>query len=118
MAETAETDQFSEGGLLHELEPVIESLLDRHDQTKKVWYPHKFVPWSRGRDFEPDYEWDPTEVQMPDAVRKALVINLLTEDGLPYYYATLDREGGADKGWQEWDTPLDKRRNAACRRNP
>ncbi|MGH9185224.1 MAG: acyl-ACP desaturase, partial [Acidimicrobiales bacterium] len=71
--------------LLHELEPVAERLLERHLASAKEWFPHEFVPWSRGRDFVPDEQWDPDDVDLPDEVRSALFVNLLTEDNLPYY---------------------------------
>ena len=37
-----------------------------------------------------------------DGVRSALVVNLLTEDNLPYYYETLHRLFGADDVWATW----------------
>ena len=40
--------------LLHELEPTVERLFDRHLDTTKEWFPHELVPYSRGRDAEPD----------------------------------------------------------------
>src|SRR3954470_22707458 len=69
--------------LLDELAPTARKLMDRHLSTTKEWFPHELVPWSRGRDFEADEAWDPNEVPMPDGVRSALFVNLLTEDNLP-----------------------------------
>jgi len=88
--------------LLHELTPVAEKLLERHEGTAKEWFPHEFVPWSRGRDFVEGEEWDPTETPLPDAVRSALYVNLLTEDNLPYYFRTIERIFGSDGPWGEW----------------
>ncbi|MDQ3943665.1 MAG: acyl-ACP desaturase [Actinomycetota bacterium] len=88
--------------LLHELTPVAEKLLERHLGTAKEWFPHEFVPWSRGRDFAEGEEWDPTATPLPDAVRSALYVNLLTEDNLPYYFRTIERVFGADGPWGEW----------------
>jgi acyl-[acyl-carrier-protein] desaturase len=88
--------------LLKQLTPVAERLLERHLATAKEWFPHEFVPWSRGRDFEPGEEWDPTEHPLPDAVRSALIVNLLTEDNLPYYFNAIDRVFGAGEAWGEW----------------
>jgi acyl-[acyl-carrier-protein] desaturase len=81
--------------LLHELEPVAASLLDRHLASAKEWFPHDLVPWSRGRDFDGGYEWDPNEVDLAPAVRSSLFVNLLTEDNLPYYFRTIGRCSGA-----------------------
>lgn len=88
--------------LLHELTPVAERLTERHYETCKPWYPHEYVPWSMGRDFEPGVDWDPAEVPLPDSVRSALFVNLLTEDNLPYYFQTIDRMFGREGVWREW----------------
>lgn len=87
--------------LLAELIPVVETLLERHLAAAKEWFPHEFVPWSRGRDFEPGEEWDAREFPLPAPVRDALFVNLLTEDNLPYYFATIDRMFGGGP-WGVW----------------
>ena len=87
---------------LGELEGVAEELLERHLGAVKEWHPHALVPWSRGRDFEPDYEWDPSESDLSPEVRSALFVNLLTEDNLPYYFRDIERMFGRDGAWGEW----------------
>ncbi|HEX2192518.1 MAG TPA: acyl-ACP desaturase [Acidimicrobiales bacterium] len=82
---------MDDADLLHELRPTLDRLLDRHLGTAKEWFPHEMVPWSRGRDFEPGEEWDAEEFPLSDAVRRALIVNLLTEDNLPYYFETINR---------------------------
>ncbi|MGD9995969.1 MAG: acyl-ACP desaturase [Ilumatobacteraceae bacterium] len=93
---------MDEATLLLELTPVAERLVARHLDTCKPWYPHEFVPWEMGREFEAGGEWDPSEVPLPDAVRSALFVNLLTEDNLPYYFQTIDRMFGRSGIWREW----------------
>jgi len=88
--------------LLHELEGEVERLLERHYSSTKMWHPHTLVPWSRGEDFEPDYEWSPEEANVPEEVRSALFVNLLTEDNLPYYFRDIERMFGGDGPWGEW----------------
>jgi acyl-[acyl-carrier-protein] desaturase len=88
--------------LLHELEPAVGELLDRHLAASKEWFPHEVVPWGQGRDFDPAEAWDPAEHPVPDAVRSALFVNLLTEDNLPYYFSTINRLFGADGAWGTW----------------
>jgi acyl-[acyl-carrier-protein] desaturase len=88
--------------LLAALVPEAERLFDRHLATTKEWFPHEMVPWSQGQDFEAGDEWDPTTVPMPDGVRSALFVNLLTEDNLPYYFRTIERIFGADEVWGAW----------------
>lgn len=59
------------------------------------------MPWSRGRDFtcgDTSLEVD----GVPDDVRSALFVNLLTEDNLPYYTMALGRMYGDDGAWGTW----------------
>jgi acyl-[acyl-carrier-protein] desaturase len=88
--------------LVAELEPTVEKLLARHLTNAKEWFPHELVPWSRGRDFEAGESWDPDEAPIPDAVRSALVVDLLTEDNLPYYFETIFHMFSNDGAWGEW----------------
>jgi acyl-[acyl-carrier-protein] desaturase len=93
--------------LLRELEPVVERLFERHLETTREWFPHQHVPFSRGRDFDAAQSWtvdsaDLGGATIDDAVRSALIVNLLTEDNLPYYFRTIDRELGADGAWGSW----------------
>ncbi len=93
---------MDDAAVLQELAPVAARLLDRHLANAKEWFPHDYVPWSRGRDFDEGYQWDPSECPMDEAVRSALFVNLLTEDNLPYYFRTIDRNFGPDHPWHEW----------------
>jgi acyl-[acyl-carrier-protein] desaturase len=60
------------------------------------------VPWGRGEDFEPGWEWSPAEAAVPEEVRSSLFVNLLTEDNLPYYFRTIEAMFGRDSAWGEW----------------
>ncbi len=93
--------------LLAELEPTVARLLDRHLATSKEWFPHEHVPYSRGRDHDPGHEWTVDDADLgghaiDDAVRSALIVNLLTEDNLPYYFRTLEDMVGTDGAWRTW----------------
>ncbi len=88
--------------LLAELEPTVARLLERHLAQAKEWFPHQLVPWGRGEDFEPGWEWSPDEAAVPDEVRSSLFVNLLTEDNLPYYFRTVEAMFGRDSAWGEW----------------
>jgi acyl-[acyl-carrier-protein] desaturase len=88
--------------LLRELTPAVEGLLDRHHAATKEWFPHELVPWSRGRDFAPGEEWEPSPVAPDPAVRSALFLNLLTEDNLPYYSMEIQQMFGVDDAWGAW----------------
>jgi acyl-[acyl-carrier-protein] desaturase len=87
--------------VLSDLAPAAERLMGRHLERTKEWFPHEHVPWSRGRDFVPG-ERTPNDPALPDSVQSALVVNLLTEDNLPYYTQSIGRVVGIDGVWGEW----------------
>jgi acyl-[acyl-carrier-protein] desaturase len=94
--------QLDAQALLAEIEPAAAEFLERHLQQAKEWFPHQLVPWSRGEDFAPDWEWSPDEATLPAEVRSSLFVNLLTEDNLPYYFRTIEAQFGRDSAWGEW----------------
>ena len=94
---------MDDAALLSELSPVAAKLLDRHLTTAKEWFPHEMVPWGRGRDFSAGETWDPDEYPIPNEVRSALYVNLLTEDNLPYYFHTIDNRFGSESPFWVWD---------------
>jgi acyl-[acyl-carrier-protein] desaturase len=98
---------MDEPDLLHELEPTVERLLERHMATTKEWFPHEHIPYGRGRDFVAGTPWTETDADLDgavidDAARSSLVVNLLTEDNLPYYFRTIERTFGEDGAWGTW----------------
>jgi acyl-[acyl-carrier-protein] desaturase len=93
--------------LLHELEPLVGQLFDRHLATTREWFPHEHVPYSRGRDFVPGEAWSEADTDcgpapLPAEVRSSLFVNLLTEDNLPYYFRDLERMFGTHGNWSTW----------------
>jgi acyl-[acyl-carrier-protein] desaturase len=93
------------GELLMELEPVAAAELDRHLSMAKEWFPHQYVPWSEGRDYDGPLDgepWSPEDSAIPPAVREALVVNLLTEDNLPGYHREISAIFGRDGAWGTW----------------
>ncbi|MET7326625.1 acyl-ACP desaturase [Nonomuraea sp. NPDC005650] len=91
--------------LLHELEPVVAGELDRHEKVAKEWFPHEYIPWSEGRDFDGIYggeAWREDDSKIPEAARVSLIVNLLTEDNLPSYHHEIATTFGRDGAWGTW----------------
>ncbi|HET9871338.1 MAG TPA: acyl-ACP desaturase, partial [Propionibacteriaceae bacterium] len=91
--------------LLHELEPVVAGELDRHLSTAKEWFPHAYVPWSEGSDFDGPLggtAWDPSQSKLDEVARTAFLVNLLTEDNLPSYHREIAESMGRDGAWGTW----------------
>ncbi len=98
---------MDDAALVHELEPTVETLLERHLLASKEWFPHELIPYSRGRDAVPGERVErgrrrSRRRQIDDAVRSSLIVNLLTEDNLPYYFRSIEQMFGADGAWGTW----------------
>jgi acyl-[acyl-carrier-protein] desaturase len=88
-----------------ELTEVLETRLavatDRHLSVAKEWFPHEYVPWSEGSDFD-GAPYDETQSRLAAPIRAAVQLNLLTEDNLPAYHRELNRAFGDDEPWRTW----------------
>ena len=91
--------------VLEAVEDDARRLLNDHIERREHWYYHDYIPWERGENFR-DKPWDPSQCTISEAARSALVLNLLTEDNLPYYhmvFANRVAEGSAFADWgQRW----------------
>ncbi len=91
--------------MLLELEQVVEENLNRHLKVAKEWFPHEYVPWSDGRNFDGllgGDAWSPEDSPMSDVARSSLIVNLLTEDNLPSYHHEIAILFGRDAAWGDW----------------
>jgi acyl-[acyl-carrier-protein] desaturase len=105
VAVTLDASHLTQAGLLYELEPVVERNLNRHLDVAKEWFPHEYIPWSQGRDFDGvlgGEPWAPEQSQLSEVARTALIVNLLTEDNLPSYHHEIATLFGRDGAWGTW----------------
>jgi acyl-[acyl-carrier-protein] desaturase len=89
--------------LIGELEPVAGELLERHLKVQKEWFPHDYIPWSMGRDFDKE-PWTPDQSRLTGVAQTAFEVNLLTEDNLPSYHREIYDMFGKRKesAWVNW----------------
>jgi acyl-[acyl-carrier-protein] desaturase len=88
--------------LLHELEPEAGRLLDRHLKVAQEWFPHEYIPYRLGRDFDKD-PWTPDQPRLTGVAQTAFEIGLLTEDNLPSYHRLIHGMFGKGDGpWLSW----------------
>jgi acyl-[acyl-carrier-protein] desaturase len=95
-----------EAALLAEIEPAVAKLVDRHLSVAKEWFPHDYIPYSLGRDFDKE-PWSPDQPKLTGVAQTAFEVNLLTEDNLPSYHylirAIFEKGDGAWKNWvHQW----------------
>jgi acyl-[acyl-carrier-protein] desaturase len=88
--------------LLLELEPEAGRLVDRHLSVAQEWFPHEYVPYRLGRDFDRE-PWTPDQPRLTGVAQTAFEIGLLTEDNLPSYHRLIHGVFGAGDGaWMTW----------------
>jgi len=97
-AESLAMDQ----ALLLELEPEAGRLYDRHVRVAQEWFPHDFIPYRLGRDFDKE-PWTPDQPRLTGVAQTAFEIGLLTEDNLPSYHRLIHGMfGNGDGAWINW----------------
>ena len=98
-------DDRPSADLVRALDPVVATEIERHLTMAKEWFPHEYVPWAEGTNYDGIYTgeaWDPSQSPVDGVSRTALVVNLLTEDNLPSYHRALTDTVGRDSAWGEW----------------
>jgi acyl-[acyl-carrier-protein] desaturase len=87
------------------LAPELEGLLASHHKERIDWYPSDLLPSSQQMsaiEQEQVAELKEQSAQLPDAARIALVLNLITEEGLPSYHRLLHQAFGEKSAWGIW----------------
>ena len=95
-------EALGEAKLLAGIEPAVGRLSDRHVAVAKEWFPHDYIPYSQGRDFDKE-PWTPDHARLSGVAQTAFEVNLLTEDNLPSYHRliyTMFSKG--DGAWKDW----------------
>jgi acyl-[acyl-carrier-protein] desaturase len=93
---------YDERALLLELEPEAGRLYDRHVGVAQEWFPHDFIPYRLGRDFDRE-PWTPDQPRLTGVAQTAFEVGLLTEDNLPSYHRLIHGMfGKGDGAWINW----------------
>ena len=88
--------------LVESIDAHVVKLMNAHKERRNHWYFHDIVPWERGESFR-DKPWDVSQCTISENARTALVLNLLTEDNLPYYHVLLEKYLPATSAFQAWN---------------
>jgi acyl-[acyl-carrier-protein] desaturase len=93
---------YTDEALLLELEPEAARLYDRHARVAQEWFPHEYIPYSMGRDFDKE-PWTPDQPRLTGVAQTSFEIGLLTEDNLPSYHRLIHGMfGKGDGAWINW----------------
>jgi len=88
--------------LVEAIEPDVARLTEEHKARRTHWYFHDIVPWERGESFR-DKPWDVSQCTISENARTSLVLNLLTEDNLPYYHAAIEKNLPETSAFTAWN---------------
>ena len=88
--------------LLEELEVEAGRLLERHLKVAQEWFPHEYIPYRLGRDFDKE-PWTPDQPRLTGVAQTSFEVGLLTEDNLPSYHRLIHGMfGKGDGAWLNW----------------
>ena len=90
--------------VLKDLEDRVQELMESHERKRELWFPSDLL------DPAPETDPDAFRVRLrdqadgiPDPVRAALALNMLTEEGLPHFHRLLAVYLGDDSHWRQWN---------------
>lgn len=92
--------------VLREVESTVRDLMQKHRDGRKLWMPSDLMPADELADA--NYEEDLKALRerargLPDGVRVAIALNLLTEEGLPHFHRLVAVYMGHHGAWAEWN---------------
>jgi acyl-[acyl-carrier protein] desaturase len=90
--------------VLRDLEGPVADLMESHERKRELWFPADFL--DTPPDTSPEEFLRGLQVQaagIPDPVRAALALNMLTEEGLPHFHRLLAVFLGDESHWRRWN---------------
>ena len=90
--------------VLKDLEGPVRELMEAHERKRDVWFPSDLLS------AQPETSQDEFVQRLraqadgiPDPVRAALALNMLTEEGLPHFHRLLAVYLGDESHWRAWN---------------
>ncbi|TXH03118.1 MAG: acyl-ACP desaturase [Nevskiaceae bacterium] len=88
------------------LEPLVREQIELHKGGRKLWFPNDLLPADAEGGDEQEADLARTREAargLPDTVRVALALNLMTEEGLPHFHRLIATYLGNDSPWSTWN---------------
>src|SRR5271165_17425 len=111
-------DPAKDHAIVEQLADPAARLFDRHLSVSKEWYPFEDVPWDNAADFGAEERWNAEQYPLSQGVQSSIIVNVLTEDNLPYYTHTLMSAVEDEHPLRQWSrrwTAEEWRHSAAIR---
>lgn len=93
--------EASQKEVLRFLEPTVQRLIDSHLVNQNLWMPSELLH-PGGYTHERSVQLKIEANDVPLAARAVLVLNALTEAGLPHFHRLLAQYLGEDTNWRVW----------------
>jgi len=92
---------------LRTLEPEVEEMMQIHLQKRRLWFSSDFLPADE-KAVDPENETFYNRLRerarsLGDAARVSLIVNLLTEEGLPHFHRIISTYLGDQSVWGRWN---------------
>lgn len=92
--------------VLISLESLVREQIERHRGGRNLWFPNDLTNADAEMSAENEAELLRTREAargLPDTVRVALALNLLTEEGLPHFHRLIAVHLGNESPWRTWN---------------
>ena len=90
--------------VLADFEPVVKDLMEKHESKRELWFPSDILPADEGTVNEKELkELRDRARGIPDSVRVALALNIVTEEGLPHFHRLIAENLGSKTFWNRWN---------------
>src|SRR6478735_8378337 len=90
--------------VLRDLESKVAELMAAHEAKRPLWIPADLLDAKPGESQAEHEKGLMARAQsMPDAIKSALALNLLTEEGLPHFHRLIAVYLGDDSHWTNWN---------------
>lgn len=91
--------------ILKTLEEDASKIFEKHIESRKDWYPHEMIPWSRYSNIE-EKGFDYNLNNISQGIISTIYLLLMTEDNLPWFSRELHNLMGGraqdDTIWSQW----------------
>ncbi len=99
-------ETLSKVEVLNHLESKVKQWMEEHINKRRLWFSSDFLPADEIMDEKSEgiYKRLRERVKgLKDAVRVAVAVNLLTEEGLPHFHRVIAKHLGDDSFWSKWN---------------
>ena len=92
--------------VLRLISPTVDKMTETHVGKRKLWFSSDFLPANEKLSEEDDRilaEARKNAKTIPDSVRASLVMNIITEEGLPHFHRFIAFHLGDEPTWRRWN---------------